>query len=116
MARKQNVSKHRVAGKIVEVPRKWDPVHTEAGYHEQEFGEHSRPEHELLGDHDGIMVEHVEGAPEYGTREEDGATVLVAGAATHGPEFKVTWPDGSSVQVLCADTVRAYLGIDTESP
>jgi hypothetical protein len=104
-------SLHRVNGEIVKVSRKWDKAHIDANYHEQEFGEHSHAEHELLGDHDGVIVEHVEGKPVYGERE-DGATVLVSGAVTHGPEFKLTWPNGSSVTVVCADTVRAYLGLE----
>lgn len=88
-------STHRVNGSLVKVKRRFDPVHLDAGYHEQEWGEHSSPDHELLGDHDGITVEHVDG--------DD--------ACTHGPEFRLTWPAGHSVNVLCADVAREYLGL-----
>lgn len=115
MAKKlPHVSKHRAGGELVKIPRIFSPDQIAAGYHEQVMGEHSTPDHELHGSHDTpdgtVTVEHVEGVPVYDTRE-DGTTVLVSGAPTVGPEFKVTWPNGASVTVPCADAVRAYLGL-----
>jgi len=88
-------STHRVNGDLVKVPRQFDQTHIDAGYHEQEWGEHSHSVHELLGEHGGVVVEHAEGDE----------------AITHGPEFRLTWPTGHSVNVLCADVVREYLGL-----
>lgn len=93
----EHTSRHRVNDEIVEVPRQFKQVHLDAGYHEHEFGEHSSPDHELLGDHDGVLVEHL---------DED----LPGGCG--GPVFRVTFSGGASVTVLCADAVRSYLGIN----
>lgn len=97
-------------GKLVHVPRRFDQAHLDAGYHELEHGDHSRPGHELHGRHpNGMVVEHAEGAPVYGKRDEDGAVVLLSGSPTVGPEFRVTWPNGQAVTTLDADSVRVYL-------
>jgi len=106
-------AKHRVKGKIVHVDRQWDDRHLAAGYHEREWGEHSHKDHPLHGTHDTpngqIQVEHSEGIAVYGGRAEDGLLVLKEGSITHGPEFKITFPDGASVQVLDDESVKAYL-------
>lgn len=116
MAKKlPHVSHHRVNEKIVKIPRIFDPSQIAAGYHEQEMGEHSTLDHELHGIHDtpagAVTVEHAEGVPVYGPRE-DGARILVSGSPTVGPEFKLTWPNGASVTVPCADAVREYLAAE----
>lgn len=98
-----HTSKHMVNGKIVEVPRRWDDVHLKSNYDLLILGEHSHPKHPLHGQHGHVTVEHVEGEPRY----EDGR--LVEGSPTVGPEFKLSWPNGSSVTVPCADAVKEYL-------
>lgn len=108
MAKRPHTSNHRVGGKIVKVPRRFDQAHLDAGYHDQEWGEHSTPGHKLHGIYDGFKVDHIEGDPVFGERE-DGLDVLVSGSPTGGPEFRITWDDGSSVTVLCADVLREYL-------
>ena len=96
MAKKKQTSTHRHGTKLVEVERDWHQIHLDAGYHEQEWGEHSNPKHRHLGDHDlpagRLTVTHVAEHPVIG-----------------GPTFRIDLPDGSSVDVLCADTVQAYL-------
>jgi hypothetical protein len=110
MAKKlPHVSRHRVGDEVVEVPRMFDQAHLDAHYHLQEMGEHSMSDHDLHGDYGTVRCEHVEGEPVYEEREEDGARVLVAGSPTVGPEFKISWPNGSSVTTPCADNARAYL-------
>ena len=91
----QHVSKHLVNGELVEIPRNFKQAHLDAGYHEQTWGEHSHSEHDLLGEHDGILVEHL---------DED------VSEGCGGPVFRLTLPGGASVTALDADTVRAYLG------
>jgi hypothetical protein len=114
MARRlKRTTRHRHGKRVVEVERLLHPEHVDAGYHLIEWGEHSHPKHELLGEHETpngrVLVEHVEGRAKFAKRESDGARVMVEGSATDGPEFKLTYEDGSSLTVLCADTVRAYL-------
>lgn len=90
-------SKHKVGGKVIKIPRKWDDLHIGALYHEQEWGEHATPDHELIGTHNTDLgtfeVEYVEDFPQ--------------GAG--GPEFLIKLPSGDAVVVLCADVVRQYL-------
>jgi hypothetical protein len=99
---------HVVGGKKVKVARKLQQAHVDAGYHDQEFGEPPAPDHDLVGEHatpaGTILVEYTEGEPEF---DDEGR--LVGGSYTHGPEFRVTLPDGARVQVLCADTAKQYL-------
>lgn len=75
------------------VERRFHPGHAAAGYHLREWGEPAHAEHELLGDHAGVLVEYV--------------VDVEAGAG--GPEFRLTFPNGASVTALCADTVRELL-------
>jgi hypothetical protein len=110
---KKTVSLHRVGKEVVEVKRQWGEDHLAAGYHKQEFGEHATRDHRLLGVHKTplrgkILVEHTDGPPKFDIRD-DGKKELVHGSWTHGPEFKLTYEDGSAVQVICADTVKEYL-------
>lgn len=99
---------HVKNGRKVKVERMLHPMHVEARYHQQEFGEPPHPDHDLVGVHDTpvgqIRVEYTEGEPRF-----DDENRLVSGSTTHGPEFKITLPDGASVQVLCADTAQVYL-------
>lgn len=111
---KKTTSLHRVGGEVVEVKRKWGDDHLAAGYHTVEWGEHSTKDHKLLGVHKTplrgkILVEHTQGPPKTEIREDGAVNHLVSGSWTYGPEFKLTFEDGSSVQVLCADTVKEYL-------
>lgn len=88
----KNTSTHIMPnGRKVKIKRNWNALHIGANYHIQEWGEPSSPGHELLGDHEGMIVEHLDEGP------------------TGGPEFLITFADGAKVTVLCADTVQAYL-------
>lgn len=77
MVRLPHSSNHRVKGELVRTPRRFHKMHLEAGYHEQEHGEHSTPDHTLHGSYDSprgkVTVSHIEGDPEYGQRCPCGA-------------------------------------------
>lgn len=110
-----HASRHKVRGKTVRVPRRFHKQHLDSGYHKQVWGEHAHRDHELLGEHPGgLVVDHIEGEPVYGPRAPHGDIVLLDGSPTTGPEFRLTWPSGKSVSVLCADVVREYLAYDLE--
>jgi hypothetical protein len=98
-AEDRKTSRHRHSNnRIVRVDRRWDDAHLEAGYHLQEWGEHSKRGHDLHGDYQGttgpLRVDHLDDHEIIG-----------------GPVFRITLPDGALVDVLCADTVRAYLDL-----
>lgn len=102
--RARKVSRHRHGTRIVEVERRWADIHLDAGYHEQEWGEHSKRGHALVGDYrtdigETLRVDHVDDHPEIG-----------------GPVFRILLPRGDYVDVLCADTVRAYLDLHGAAP
>lgn len=93
-------SLHRLAGgETKTITRKWDPIHVEAGYDEQEWGSHSTPDHELLGEYDYV--------------DANGSQVVtvrhLASGPTGGPEFEIEWEDGMKVTVLDDKTVIEYL-------
>lgn len=111
MARKPKTKsyrvKHRQGDELARVSRVFDEGHVAAGYHEQEFGEAPHADHDVVGEHatprGTIRVEFTDGEPVFR------GALHVGGSWTGGPEFKVTMPDGSSVQVLDVETVQAYL-------
>jgi hypothetical protein len=86
---------HRDGKLLVAHARNWRPMHIEAGYHEQEWGELPTRDHDLLGQHEHLHVAYV--PPEE--------------AHTGAPEFRITLDSrtGEAVNVVCADSVRAYL-------
>lgn len=77
--------------------RIWEhEVHTDAGYHEQEWGPVPTADHELIGtyeDADGsaVHVRHVERG------------------VTGNPEFEIEWEGGHKVTVLDDSTAIRYL-------
>jgi len=67
MAKLPHTSRHRIGKNLVEVPRRFDESHLESGYHTQELGEASTPDHEIHGVYATVRgdmtVSHVEGEP-----------------------------------------------------
>lgn len=98
---------HRHGKELRKVDRVFEPAHLDANYHTIEYGETPHAEHDLIGEHPSplgtIRVEYTEGEPVLENER------LVSGSWTHGPEFRITFPDGTSVQVLCADTAQGYI-------
>lgn len=95
-------SLHRTeSGEIVEVARQWDPLHIEAGYHEQEWVGIPTADHELLGTYDCV----------HGGVEQQ-VTVRFLASGLTGPEFELEWTDGHKVTVVDADTALQYLALD----
>lgn len=97
MSRVAGNSKHKHTSGVKTVKRSWHPSHIAAGYHEQEFGPHARPDSPLLGSHKSphgynIQVSYL----------EKGDT---------GPEFHLVLMTGARVTVLDEYTVRGYLAL-----
>jgi hypothetical protein len=111
-------SQHKLAdGTVADIPRTFDPMHVDAGYHGQEWGEHSTPDHELHGKYETDLF--VERSFRLGN-DPDGEVVIrnvpvtvsvshLESGPTGGPEFLLEWSDGMKVTVLDADTAVLYL-------
>lgn len=79
------------------VDRRWsDPLHVDAGYHEQEWGPVPTPDHELIGTYEGAggVIIHVR---------------HVVKGVTGNPEFEIEWQGGHRVTVVDDSTALRYL-------
>jgi len=88
---------HRDGKLLVAHERKWRPDHIDAGYHDQEWGELPTSDSSLIGRHGHLIVSYVPSTH----------------AHTGAPEFRIEFDqpgrEGEAVNVVCEDSVRAYL-------
>jgi hypothetical protein len=114
----EHETKHLMAdGETKVVERQFDPIHIDAGYAEQEWGEPSRPDHPLLGKYETTLTTE----RHFRLGSDDDAELITRQVPvtlevrhlevgpTGGPEFEMEWSDGLKVTVLDDLTVIDYL-------